>query len=207
MAAPDPLLDPPRPPALTGPEREAIGERVAAALQAAARGDPAPETSEEAPALRSGVLGARHGVFVTLRAGDELRGCIGVLRPDQPLWVAVGSAARSAATRDPRFPPICPAELAELGVEISVLSSMVELSAPPERIARNLRVGVHGLHLELGGRRGLLLPQVATQFDLDAETFLEWTARKAGLEPGEWRAPEARISVFTVARFSVPPVR
>ena len=136
------------------------------------------------------------GAFVTLRLGGELRGCIGHVAACQTLLDAVKSAAVAAAFNDPRFPPLTPAEFADVRIEISVLS-------PFERIADAARVqpGTHGVMIRNGYRSGLLLPQVATEQGWDRETFLSHACRKAGLPPDAWRSPPTTIDIFTAAVF------
>ncbi len=131
------------------------------------------------------------GVFVTLHVAGLLRGCIGVVQPREPLSRTVPDCAASAALNDPRFPPLQLADLPDLDVEISLLSSATPI--PPDSI----QVGLHGLLIDRDGHRGLLLPQVATEHHLDRERFLAETCRKAGLPPDAWRDPRTRILAFT----------
>jgi AmmeMemoRadiSam system protein A len=140
----------------------------------------------------AGPLGVPSGAFVTIRIGDELRGCIGFIASDQPLARVVEDVAARAATEDPRFPPMTQSEFARATVEISILSPLKKVEDVSE-----IRVGEDGLVIELGGYRGLLLPQVATEYGWDRETFLTHTARKAGLPPGAWRDPDAALYRFT----------
>lgn len=131
--------------------------------------------------------------FVTLSGGGgELRGCIGTFASDAPLWKTAERMARAAAMEDPRFAPMTDArELAHCSLEISVLSE-------PETIdAEDLTVGVHGLVISSGARRGVLLPQVAVEQRWDRETFLAQTCRKAGLAPTAWRAASTTLEAFT----------
>ena len=128
------------------------------------------------------------GAFVTLHKSGELRGCVGQVEPRLPLYRAVMEIAVAAALTDPRFAPVRADELAELELEISVLSPC-RLISPDE-----IRIGVHGLLITQGSLRGLLLPQVAVERRWSAERFLEETCRKAGLNPGAWRS--ARLEVF-----------
>lgn len=142
------------------------------------------------------LLNAPGAVFVTLTSGGSLRGCIGYVQPIRPLVDALAHAAASAATADPRFPAVTPGELANVYVEISVLSALCAVQDPSE-----VRVGTHGLHVSKDGRRGLLLPQVAVEFGWDRETFLRQVCVKAGLPPDAWRYG-AQIEVFTVQRIA-----
>jgi len=133
--------------------------------------------------------------FVTLKRGDELRGCVGVLSATKPLVHTVGEMALSAALSDPRFPPVAASELDDLTIEISVLS-------PPQPIRpEQIEVGVHGLVVVRGLNRGVLLPQVATENNWDRETFLAHTCLKAGLPEDAWRDPQTSILAFAAQVF------
>lgn len=135
------------------------------------------------------------GVFVTLTKGGDLRGCIGFIEPVVPLGQAVIRAAVYAATEDSRFPPVRPAELKDLKVEISVLTPVREIADP-----REVTVGRHGLIVARGGRKGVLLPQVPVENKWDRETFLEQASLKAGLPPDAWRLG-AKLYVFEAIVF------
>jgi AmmeMemoRadiSam system protein A len=138
----------------------------------------------------------RAGVFVSLHKRDALRGCIGHIEPDQPLSRAVSSSAIAAASTDPRFDPVTPDEMRELQIEVSILGLL-------ERVARadEIEIGRHGLLVERGWNRGLLLPQVAVEWGWDAEAFLSQTCHKAGLPLDAWRAA-ATIWRFEAEVFS-----
>ena len=139
------------------------------------------------------------GAFVTIwkaQAGErQLRGCIGRILSDAPLSETVAQMAAEAATRDPRFPPVTPAELPQLMLEVSVLS------VPVEATAEEVVPGKHGIILRRGPRTGLLLPQVASERGWDRETFLDHGCVKAGLKPGCWREELTTLSVFTATVF------
>jgi len=131
------------------------------------------------------------GVFVTLHVAKRLRGCIGVIEAREPLGKAIVHCATSAALEDPRFNPMRSEEIEDMDVEVSLLSPLQRIR--PEEI----EIGKHGLLVEQGFQRGLLLPQVATEYGLDRDQFLRETCHKAGL-PGEaWKAPDTRIYGFT----------
>ncbi len=136
------------------------------------------------------------GVFVTITRDGDLRGCIGYVDPIKPLAEAVAYCAASAATADPRFPPVTRDDLPHLRVEVSVLSPLQTI-VDPEAV----RVGTHGLFISQAGRHGLLLPQVATGFGWDRETFLRQTCLKAGLPGDAWKRGAA-IQSFTVDHFT-----
>ncbi len=122
------------------------------------------------------------GAFVTLHRSGDLRGCIGRIDAPDPLAEVVAECAVSAAIRDPRFPPVTPDELLALDVEISILTPLERVSDVSE-----IQVGRHGLVMRQGFHSGLLLPQVATEWGWDRDTFLAQTCRKAGLPSDAWR--------------------
>jgi len=142
-------------------------------------------------------LRARCAVFVSLHRGEELRGCIGQVTPDRELYWTVQRCAISAATEDPRFAPVPEDELPHLTIEISVLTPFQRV-----REIERIEVGKHGLWIVSGSRRGLLLPQVATSYRWDRETFLAQTCRKAGLPEDAWRDPGTAIHTFEAQVFS-----
>ncbi len=135
------------------------------------------------------------GAFVTLHTGGDLRGCIGFPGSSEPLDEVVGRCAIAAATEDPRFPPLSAEELPGLELEISVLTPIRPVADLTE-----IEVGRDGLVAQDGFRRGLLLPQVATERRWDRETFLTHTCLKAGLRPDAWRTG-AKISRFQAEVF------
>lgn len=160
------------------------------------QGSLCPETLKRIPT--SGPLCDAHSVFVTLRKLGKLRGCIGHVAEDHPLWQSTLNVARQSASSDPRFEAVEPAELDNLSIEISVLSTMAPVSS-----WEDIHIGKDGLLVEGRGRRGLLLPQVASDRDWTAETFLSETCRKAGLAPDCWKADgDVRISRFQALVFS-----
>lgn len=139
-------------------------------------------------------LAEHRGAFTTLHLHDKLRGCIGYVFPTQSLYRTVAETARSAAFDDPRFEPVDLDEARRLKVEISVLSLLRPATA--EQIV----IGKHGLVVQHGSRRGLLLPQVPVEWDWDRETFLAQTCLKAGLPSDAWMRG-AQLQVFTAEVF------
>jgi AmmeMemoRadiSam system protein A len=133
---------------------------------------------------------------VTLRRDGELRGCIGTLVPEGDIARLVPRFVLKAALEDPRFPPLAPEELTSCRIEISLLTAPRPLSD-----AQEIEVGRDGLVIESRGRRGLLLPQVATEWGFDRERFLAEVARKAGLPPEAWKESETRLFAFTAEVF------
>ena len=154
------------------------------------------------PGMLSQALRAPCGAFVTLTRAGELRGCIGYVSSDRPLFSTVVDAAAAAAFQDSRFTPIGEEELAEIRIEISVLSPLTKIHDVQEIV-----VGKHGILMSRGHLSGLLLPQVATEYGWDRETFLENTCRKAGLAGGCWRESDVSIETFTAEIFAdeLPP--
>jgi uncharacterized protein len=149
------------------------------------------------PGLESAHLNEPRGVFVTLHREGELRGCIGFVDARFPLQAAVREVAVKAATEDPRFLPVGRSELADVELEISVLSPLELVESVQE-----IQVGTHGVMVDAGYSRGLLLPQVATEYGWDREQFLSHTCLKAGLPASRWKEPELRIYTFTTEIFS-----
>ncbi len=136
------------------------------------------------------------GVFVTIKGRGQLRGCLGTLQNRTGLAAEVIRCAAESASEDPRFPPVTANELPDLSLEISVLGPLEAIEAQPAAFT----VGVHGLVAEQGVHRGLLLPQVATEWGWDGEQFLRQTCVKAGLPPDAWRNG-ARIFRFAAEVF------
>ena len=124
------------------------------------------------------------GAFVTLKRQGRLLGCIGTMECRRPLAEEIARVAVSAAREDSRFEPLGPADLEDLDVEVSVLGPLQEID-PDDPAA--IVIGRHGLVIEQGRHRGLLLPQVATEWGWDREQFLSQTCVKAGLPPDCWR--------------------
>ena len=122
------------------------------------------------------------GAFVTIHKDGELRGCIGHVEANQSLLGVVRECAVAACSADPRFPPVGVVELAGLEIEVSLLGPFEPVASPDE-----IEVGRHGLLVEQNWQRGLLLPQVATEWRWDRETFLAQTCHKAGLPRDAWK--------------------
>ena len=128
------------------------------------------------------VLNEPHALYVSLHRGNELRGCIGNMNPATPLFRTAADCAISAAVNDPRFTPVSIPELDQLQFEISILSPLESVHGPED-----IAVGTHGLLISKHRHKGILLPQVASQYRWNSERFLAETCRKAGLHPDAWR--------------------
>ena len=137
-------------------------------------------------------LNQKSGCFVTIKQNNMLRGCIGNFQARQPLFREVGEMAKASACQDPRFPPMAVVDLANFKLEITVLSPLQKIDD-----TELIQVGEHGIYIEKGLNRGVLLPQVATEQGWDRKTFLEQTCRKAGLPAEAWQSPDADIYLFS----------
>jgi AmmeMemoRadiSam system protein A len=176
---------------LTSEEKRTLLKIARSSIQSALDGKSFPQKE-----YKSESLSRPSGVFVTLRIGENLRGCIGYVEPLFPLAQATQEAAVKAAMEDPRFMPMTLAELASITIEISVLSPLTRMHNTTK-----IEIGKHGLMIDDGFRRGLLLPQVATEYGWDREQFLRHTASKAGLPSNAWTRNEVKLFTFTVDKF------
>ncbi len=136
------------------------------------------------------------GVFVTLNKNQNLRGCIGYPEPVIPLIQATINAAISAAVFDYRFPKLRSDELEDIQIELTVLTKPELIDTPKEEYLDNIIIGEDGLIVEMGFSRGLLLPQVATENNMNAEEFLSHTCLKAGLSPNSWIEDDIKLYKF-----------
>ena len=146
-------------------------------------------------------LVATRACFVTLTEGVELRGCIGHILPQEPLYQAVVDNARNAATRDPRFLPVQPGEAGKIRIEISVLTEPQALNfSSPDDLLNKLRPEEDGVLLQIGSRGATFLPQVWEQLP-DKVDFLNHLAQKAGCAPDDWRGRNVNVSTYHVEAF------
>ncbi len=161
---------------------------------------------QDPPKEHLAVLETKAGAFVTINSlvngGKELRGCIGFPNPDKPLIEAVMSAAVSAATEDPRFPPLTRNELDKVVFEVSVLTppELIQVRSPKE-LPGNIDVGRDGLIVRWSHGGGLLLPQVPVEYGWGAEEFLENACVKAGATSDSWLVPSTKIYKFQAIIF------
>lgn len=137
-------------------------------------------------------LNQRSGCFVTIKQDGQLRGCIGNFQSELPLYQEVAQMAVTSASKDPRFHPMELAELDNFNLEISVLSPLEKIDDIEQIV-----VGQHGIYLEKNFSRGVLLPQVATEYNWDRQTFLQQTCLKAGLYGDAWQEDDADIYIFS----------
>ncbi len=135
------------------------------------------------------------GAFVTLHKKGALRGCIGHIIGIKPLKNTIQEMAIASSTQDPRFPPVEASELDDLDIEVSILSPLKRVKNPEEIV-----VGKHGIVMSQGPFKGILLPQVATEYGWDREIFLNHTCLKAGLPEDAWKKG-ATIEIFSAQVF------
>jgi AmmeMemoRadiSam system protein A len=177
--------------ALTAAQQRELLQLTRNAIAAHIAGLPLP--AADLPELQQ----VHAGAFVSLHLGEQLRGCIGYLDDARSLPEALRETAIAAASRDPRFEPVTAEELAQVDIEVSILSPLRRIESPAEII-----LGQHGAMIKLGPHHGLLLPQVALHRGWDVETFLAHVCHKASLPAEAWKEPEAAIFVFAAEVFS-----
>ena len=165
---------------LTEGQRHALLELARGAVAAQVTGG----SPDRVPLSSPEELPDASGAFVTLKLRGELRGCLGTLECRRGLAIEVARCAADSASEDPRFTPVMPGELPELTIEVSVLGPLERIDPLREDA---IVIGQHGLVVEQGPRRGLLLPQVATEWHWTREQFLRQTCLKAGLPADAWQ--------------------
>ncbi|OQX86907.1 hypothetical protein B6D60_05195 [candidate division KSB1 bacterium 4484_87] len=154
------------------------------------------QKAQPKPQYKYPIFKEKRGAFVTLNKHQMLRGCIGYIYGFKPLEDTIIDMAQAAAFKDPRFPPVSSEEFDDLEIEISVLTPLKEI-----KDVKEIEVGTHGIYLERSPNSGLLLPQVATEYGWDRETFLEHTCQKAGLPRDAWKEEETKIMIFSADIF------
>jgi len=172
-------------------EKMKLKEIAQKSIDAAVRGKKPPEFKEISDKLKE-----PYGIFVTINIHGNLRGCIGRIIGDQPLYIACKEMAKAAALEDPRFPPVTEDELPKLEIEISVLT-------PLEKVKDfgDIVIGRDGLMIRKGYAQGLLLPQVAAEYGWNVEEFLQETCHKAGLPTNAYKSKDAEIYKFSAEVF------
>ena len=177
---------------LTAEEKQALLHIALSAIEWAVKGGDKPCFDYDFAVFKEA-----RGAFVTILKSSQLRGCIGFVLAVRPLAEAVFEMAVAASQRDPRFPPVTASELAQVEIEISVLSPLREVKDFTE-----IKVGEHGLFIKSNFQSGLLLPQVAEKYNWSREEFLTQTCLKAGLPPAAWRDNDTRIEIFSAQVFT-----
>jgi AmmeMemoRadiSam system protein A len=151
----------------------------------------------EIDASKFPILNSQKGAFVTLTKNNNLRGCIGYIISNLPLHETIKDAARQAAIGDSRFPKLTEAEFSKIAIEVSILSEPFPMESYDDII-----VGTHGLILTEEGQRGLLLPQVPIDHNMNKEEYLSALCEKTGFHPGFWKEKILSIEMFTANVFS-----
>ena len=141
-------------------------------------------------------LKTKSGAFVTLTIKHNLRGCIGYVQGYKALQDSIVDIAVSSAFNDPRFPPLTKKEFNDIEIEISVLTPLTKIKDISE-----IEIGRDGLIIKQLPYEGLLLPQVATEYNWDVQTFLEHTCNKAGLPSSAWKDEDTEILKFSAIIF------
>jgi AmmeMemoRadiSam system protein B/AmmeMemoRadiSam system protein A len=176
---------------LSEEEKKTLHHIAKTVIENKAKGKAVPELKVESPTLKE-----NRGAFVTIHKKGQLRGCIGYIEGHGPLHKTIEEMAEAAAFRDPRFSPVKEKELPELELEISVLTPLKRINDVNE-----IQVGKHGIYMKKGWFSGLLLPQVATEYGWDRQTFLEHTCQKAGLPSNAWKEKDTEIYIFSADIF------
>ena len=176
---------------LSEQDKKNLHQIAKAVIENKVRGKPIPEFKIDSPILKE-----NRGAFVTIQKKGQLRGCIGYIEGRGPLHRTIEEMAEAAAFRDPRFTPVTEKELPDLEIEISVLTPLRRITDVNE-----IQVGKHGIYIKKEWLSGLLLPQVATEYGWDRQTFLDHTCQKAGLPSNAWKDKNTEIYIFSADIF------
>jgi AmmeMemoRadiSam system protein B/AmmeMemoRadiSam system protein A len=188
----------PAPESYSAPERKLLLDLARKSLAIASTNGPLPDVATNGLSPK---LTETKGCFVTLTKGGSLRGCIGHILPQEPLYLAVMDNARNAAVRDWRFTPVQPDEVDKINIEISVLTVPQPLQfTSPEDLLNKLLPHEDGVVLKIGSRGATFLPQVWEQIP-DKVEFLNQLSEKAGCQPSDWRGKDTSVSIYHVESF------
>lgn len=176
---------------LSEQEKKTLHHIAKTVIENRARGKAVQEFTVDSSTLKE-----NRGAFVTINKKGQLRGCIGYIEGHGPLYKTIEEMAEAAAFRDPRFIPVTEKEIPDLDIEISVLTPLKKITDVNE-----IEVGKHGIYIKKGWYSGLLLPQVATEYGWDRQTFLEHTCLKAGLPTHAWKDKGTEIYIFSADIF------
>ncbi|MEO0128818.1 MAG: AmmeMemoRadiSam system protein B [candidate division WOR-3 bacterium] len=175
----------------TEDEKKILKDIARKTIEAVVKGKKPPEFKELPEKLKE-----PYGVFVTITKHGNLRGCIGHIIADEPLYKITQEMAKAAALHDPRFNPVNEKELSEIEIEISVLTPMEKV-----KDFKDIVIGRDGLLVRRGYYSGLLLPQVATDYGWTVEEFLEQTCVKAGLPEDAYKMKDTEVYKFSAQIF------
>jgi len=180
---------------LSEKQKELLLDIARKTIENLTNGKPLPDFN-----IDDSLLNAKCGAFVTIHSRGNLRGCIGNIIGHSSLWETVRKMAFEAASNDPRFPPVTADELEKIDIEISVISPFKKIDN-----IEQIQVGQHGIFLKQGYNQGLLLPQVATEYDWGRKEFIEHTCMKAGLNKDCYRNEKCEIYIFSATVFGEKP--
>lgn len=144
------------------------------------------------------------GAFVTVKRGEILRGCCGVLGKPMPLGAAIASAAAKTANEDQRMAALSPSELSHLTLDVTLLGPFKKIEAEGAARQDSIEIGKHGLMIQRSGRSGLLLPSVATERKWNVQQFLQAVCNKAGLPISSWESSDATVFTFDGQSLKTP---
>jgi uncharacterized protein (TIGR00296 family) len=147
---------------------------------------------------------AGHGIFVTIKHSGtgELRGCVGFPQGSRKLCEALVDAAVAAALEDDRFIPVSEEELGHISIEVSILTEPKRIKVTTIASARrNIVIGRHGLMVEYGFKRGLLLPSVPVEEQIGLVGYLEAVCIKAGMGGDAWKRGDVKLYTFETQTF------
>lgn len=179
---------------LTSPQRRTIVQSAASWLAQSVLQQPVKNSPDALGEITQQIV---MGVFVTLKRGDVLRGCCGVLGKPMHLGAAIAAAATKTAKEDKRFAPISPVELPFLSIDVTLLGPFRQVKEIGAERESAVQIGKHGVTIQRGNKSGLLLPSVATERDWDARRFLQAVCTKAGLPIGAWESEDATLTTFS----------
>jgi AmmeMemoRadiSam system protein A len=182
---------------LNNEEKKTLLKIARETLENHLQGKKVPEFKAGSPALQE-----KRGAFVTLKEHGRLRGCIGRIVGDTPVYKVVSEFAIYAATEDNRFPQVEYGELKDIEIEISVLTPFDRIKSFDE-----IEIGKHGLIIKKDFRQGLFLPQVPVEQGWDMKTYLEELCHKAGLPADAYKDKDAIIEKFRAIVFSESEMR
>lgn len=187
------ITAPPEAPPAPDQQRLQLHSLACRLVASAVAGHPAPDVRRELGELADRAVA---GVFVTLKRGSTLRGCIGHQSEGVALAEALLQSAIRTATSDPRMPPVSAVELNYLTLSVTILQPPRVLAERGDDRLNAIEIGRHGLRIRMADRSGLLLPSVAVEQQWNARQFLDAVCRKAGLPAAAWRSDDAVVEIF-----------
>ena len=182
---------------LSDNEKRTLKEIALTSIKDSLDGKPVSQYSHQTSFPGKARLSEKCGAFVSLHKHGRLRGCIGHFGEDVPLYKIVAEMGRAAAFEDPRFTPVTRDELADIDLEISVLTPMQRIQSLDE-----FELHRHGIYIRKGYRSGTFLPQVADEVNWTKEEFVSHCAQdKAGIGWDGWKDKDAELYVYEAIVF------